>query len=80
MHGRLNDEKRQRADVFEILFPDADEPSVRDKAKVNIDQTNKTHIWNLMPGLAQIITNFTNLNAVILADYFENDVSSALYQ
>ena len=80
VHGRLNDEKRQRADVFEILFPDADEPSVRDKAKVNIDQTTKTHIWNLMSGLAQIITNFTNLNAVILADYFENDVSSALYQ
>ena len=30
--------------------------------------------------LAQIIANFTNLNAVIFADYLESDVSSALYQ
>ena len=30
--------------------------------------------------LAQIIANFTNLKAVILADYLESDVSSALYQ
>ena len=30
--------------------------------------------------LAQIIANFTNLNAVIFADYLERDVSSALHQ
>jgi len=30
--------------------------------------------------LAQIIANFTNLNAVIFANYLESDVSSALYQ
>ena len=166
---------------FEILSPGADKPRARDKAKVNMDQTTKTHIRNLMSGLAQtqpkvldypvqelaasrwmsgsydhfivqiellhhrneavlysclardgsgplktpfltmlmledtiayaqapygicsgtatvtmfkfidltnmtaaklaqIIANFTNLNAVIFADYLESDVSSALYQ
>jgi len=30
--------------------------------------------------LTQIITNFTNLNAVIFADYLDHDVSSSLYQ
>ena len=30
--------------------------------------------------LAQIIANFTNLNAVIFADYLKSNVSSALYQ
>ena len=30
--------------------------------------------------LAQNIVNFTNLNAVIFADYLESDVSSAVYQ
>ena len=40
-----------------------------------IDLTNMT-----AAKLAQIIANFTNLNAVILADYLESDVSSALYQ
>ena len=38
---------------FEILSPGADKPRARDKAKVNMDQTNKTHIRNLMSGLAQ---------------------------
>ena len=38
---------------FEILSPGADKPRARDKAKVNMDQTTKTHIWNLMSGLAQ---------------------------
>jgi len=38
---------------FEILSPSADKPRARDKAKVNIDQTTKTHIRNLMSGLAQ---------------------------
>ena len=28
---------------------------------------------------AQIIANFSNLNAVILADYLDDDVSSSLY-
>ena len=40
-----------------------------------IDLTNMT-----AAKLAQIIANFTNLKAVILADYLESDVSSALYQ
>ena len=40
-----------------------------------IDLTNMT-----AARLAQIIANFTNLNAVIFADYLESDVSSALYQ
>lgn len=40
-----------------------------------IDFTNMT-----AAKLAQIIANFTNLNAVIFADYLESDVSSALYQ
>ena len=40
-----------------------------------IDLTNMT-----AAKLAQIIANFTNLNAVILADYLESDVSSALYR
>ena len=30
--------------------------------------------------LAQIIANFTNLNADKFADYLESDMSSALYQ
>ena len=38
---------------FEILSPGADKPRARDKAKVNMDQTTKTHIRNLMSGLAQ---------------------------
>ena len=38
---------------FEILSPSADKPRARDKAKVNIDQTTKTHIRNLVSGLAQ---------------------------
>ena len=38
---------------FEILSPVADKPRTRDKAKVNMDQTNKTPIWNLMSGLTQ---------------------------
>jgi hypothetical protein len=38
---------------FEILSPSADKPRARDKAKVNMDQTTKTHIRNLMSGLAQ---------------------------
>ena len=29
---------------------------------------------------AQIIANFSNLNAVIFVDYLDHDVSSALYQ
>ena len=33
---------------FEILSPSADKPRARDKAKVNMDQTTKTHIRNLM--------------------------------
>ena len=37
---------------FEILSPGADKPRARHKAKVNIDQTTKTHIRNLMSGLA----------------------------
>ena len=37
---------------FEILSPSADKPRARDKAKVNMDQTTKTHIRNLMSGLA----------------------------
>ena len=40
-----------------------------------IDLTNIT-----AAKLAQFIVNFTNLDAVIFADYLENDVSSALYQ
>ena len=40
-----------------------------------IDLTNMT-----AAKLAQIIADFTNLNAVIFADYLESDVSSALYQ
>ena len=40
-----------------------------------IDFTNMT-----AAKLAQIIANFTNLNAVIFADYLESDVSSAWYQ
>ena len=40
-----------------------------------IDFTNMT-----AAKLAEIIANFTNLNAVIFADYLESDVSSALYQ
>ena len=40
-----------------------------------IDLTNMT-----AAKLAQFIVNFTNLDAVIFADYLENDVSSALYQ
>ena len=39
-----------------------------------IDLTNLT-----AAKLAQIIANFTNLNAVILAYYLESDLSSALY-
>jgi hypothetical protein len=38
---------------FEILSPSADKPRARDKAKVNMDQTTKTHIRNLVSGLAQ---------------------------
>ena len=40
-----------------------------------IDLTNIT-----AAKLAQFIVNFTNLDAVIFADYLESDVSSALYQ
>ena len=40
-----------------------------------IDLTNMT-----AAKLAQIIANFTNLNAVIFVDHLEIDVSSALYQ
>ena len=40
-----------------------------------IDFTNMT-----AAKLAQIITNFTNLNVVIFADYLEIDVSPALYE
>ena len=36
---------------FEILSPSADKPRARDKAKVNMDQTTKTHIRYLMSGL-----------------------------
>jgi hypothetical protein len=39
-----------------------------------IDLTNMT-----AAKLAQIIENYANLNAVILADNLESDVSSALY-
>ena len=38
---------------FEILSPGADKLRARDNAKVNMDQTTKTHIRNLMSGLAQ---------------------------
>ena len=38
---------------FEILSPGADKPRARYKAKVNMDQTTKTHIRNLMSGLGQ---------------------------
>ena len=38
---------------FEILSLSADKPRARDNAKVNMDQTTKTHIRNLMSGLAQ---------------------------
>ena len=38
---------------FEILSPGADKPRARDKTKVNMDQTTKTYIRNLMSGLAQ---------------------------
>ena len=37
-------------------------------------------LTNMTARVAQIIANFTNLNAVIFADYLESDVSSALYQ
>ena len=37
---------------FEILSPGADKPRARHKVKVNMDQTTKTHIRNLMSGLA----------------------------
>ena len=40
-----------------------------------IDLTNMT-----AAKLAQIIANFTNLNAVIFADYLDHNVSSSLYQ
>ena len=40
-----------------------------------IDLTNMT-----AAKLAHIIANFTNLNAVIFADYLESNVSYALYQ
>ena len=40
-----------------------------------IDLTNMT-----AAKLAKIIANFNNFNAVLLADYVESDVSSALYQ
>ena len=64
---------------FEIVWAGADEPSIRDKPKVDMDQTTKTHILNFMSGLAQIIATFINLNVVIFADYLESDVSSTLY-
>ncbi len=38
---------------FEILSPGADKLRAQDKAKLHMDQTTKTHIWNLMSGLAQ---------------------------
>ena len=38
---------------FEILSPAADKPRTRDKAKVNMDQTTKTHIRNLISDLGQ---------------------------
>ena len=37
----------------EILSSGADQPSASDEAKVNMDQTTKTHIRNLMSDLAQ---------------------------
>ena len=80
VRGRRYDEKHWRAHIFGILSPGADEPSVRDKAKVNMYQTTKTHILNLISGLAQIIAIFINLNVFIFADYLESDVSSTLYQ
>ena len=53
MHSRCHDEKRWRACIFGILSPGADKPRARDKAKVNMYKTTKTHIRNLMSGLAQ---------------------------
>ena len=80
VHGRRYDETHWRARIFGILSPGADEPSVRDKAKVNMYRTTKTHILNLISGLAQIIATFISLNVLIFADYFESDVSSTLYK
>ena len=65
---------------FEIVWLSVDEPSIRDEAKVNVDQVTKTHILNLMSGLAQVIATFINSNLVIFADYLESDVSSTLYR
>ena len=65
---------------FEIVWLSVDEPSIRDEAKVNVDQVAKTHILNLMSGLAQVIATFINSNLVIFADYLESDVSSTLYR
>ena len=42
---------------FEILSTGADKPRVRDMAKVNMDQTTKIHVRNLMSGLAQTQLN-----------------------
>ena len=39
VHGRRYDEKHLRAHIFGILSPGADKTSVRDKAKVNMNQT-----------------------------------------
>tara|TARA_B100001559_G_C15954378_1_gene373579 strand:+ start:234 stop:476 length:243 start_codon:yes stop_codon:yes gene_type:complete len=64
----------------EIVWLGADGPSIRDKAKVNVDQVTKTHILKLMSGLAQVIATFINSNVIIFADYLESDVSSTLYQ
>lgn len=52
MHSRCHNEKRWRACIFEILSLGADKPRAREKAKVNMDQTTKTHIRNLTSGLA----------------------------
>ena len=65
---------------FEIVWIGANVPSICDKAKVNVHQVTKTHIPNLMSGLAQIIATFINSNVVPLAEYLESDVSSTLYQ
>ena len=53
VHSRYHDENGGMRAFFEILSPGADKLRACDKAKFNMDQTTKTHIWNLMSGLAQ---------------------------
>ena len=42
VRGRSYDEKRWREYIFEIVWSGADEPSIRVKPTVNMDQTTKT--------------------------------------